>query len=236
MKFHLTLQSANVKTGAIPVSTSSAETCPASCPLKANGCYASGGPLGMHWRKVTDGQRGSDWSEFVASVGKIERGSPWRHNQAGDLPGEGDRIDRSRLLELVSASRGTRGWTYTHKPVVGGHGFHDAAIRAQNAAAVREANSVDGLTVNLSANTLEHADRLAEANVGPVVVVVAMDAPAVSYTPAGRRVVVCPAQQREDVTCADCMLCSRKRSVIVGFRAHGSSRKKAESVCGKASE
>ena len=230
MKYHLTKQSGNVKTGPIPVSTSGAQTCPEICPLKNSGCYAASGPLGMHWRKVTDGKRGDDWSEFLARVSEIPVGQAWRHNQAGDLPGEGDRIDREMLMQLVSASNGRKGWTYTHKPVAGGNGFHDSAIRAQNASAIRQANSMDGMTVNLSANNLAHADLLCETGAGPVVVVVAIDSKPVTYTPAGRKVVVCPAQQREGVTCADCMLCSKQRSVIVGFRAHGASRRKAEGI------
>jgi hypothetical protein len=46
--------------------------------------------------------------------------------------------------------------------------------------------------------------------------------PAVT-TPEGRTIIVCPAQTREDITCATCGLCARAdRRVIIGFRAHGS--------------
>lgn len=48
----LTMKSSNVKTGPIPVSTTGAQSCPNACSLKGSGCYAEGGPLGMHWRKV----------------------------------------------------------------------------------------------------------------------------------------------------------------------------------------
>jgi len=46
-----------------------------------------------------------------------------------------------------------------------------------------------------------------------------------TVTPKGRRVVVCPATQREDVSCATCQLCQRQRDVIVGFPAHGTKRR-----------
>jgi hypothetical protein len=55
--FHLTLKSRNVKTGPIPVSTSTRKTCPDSCPFKNNGCYAESGPLAIHWKAVTQGKR-----------------------------------------------------------------------------------------------------------------------------------------------------------------------------------
>jgi hypothetical protein len=35
-------------------------------------------------------------------------------------------------------------------------------------------------------------------------------------------VVICPATQRDDVSCASCQLCQRQRTAIVGFPAHGS--------------
>ncbi len=55
------------------------------------------------------------------------------------------------------------------------------------------------------------------------------------HTPAGRRIVVCPATYREDVTCASCQLCQRAdRKVIVGFPAHGASHKKASTVASAA--
>lgn len=229
--YHVTPRSANAKTGPIVVTTSSAKTCPPACPLKRT-CYAKGGPLALHWAAVTRGERGAPWARFLAdlsdALAKAPRGATWRHNQAGDLPGPGDKIDREALDALVNvnATAGARGFTYTHKPLIAAdaRGAKGAALAAANLAAVVAANAA-GFTINASANTLAHVDALADALDGraPVVVVVAADAPETSATPAGRRVVVCPAQSREGVTCATCRLCSRAdRSVVVGFRAHGS--------------
>jgi hypothetical protein len=223
--YHLSQQSSNVKTGQIPVTTSPNSTCPTTnCPLRGKGCYASAGPLAWHWRKVSEGKRGVPWLDFLILIDSIAPGSLWRHNQAGDLPGEGDDIDARMLAQLVRANQGKRGWTYTHKPVVG-----NSPQAVGNAAAVRYANS-NGFRVNLSADTLAEADELAEVDCGPVVVVLPSDSPHTVRTPAGRKVVVCPAQ-RGDVTCADCGLCAASRSVIVGFLAHGRSVKRVESVC-----
>ena len=45
---------------------------------------------------------------------------------------------------------------------------------------------------------------------------------------AGRRIVTCPAQTREDVTCASCGLCARpQRAATVRFIVHGTARKRA---------
>ena len=221
MLTHLVLESRNGKTGPIPVSTSSKATCPASCPLYAKGCYAGGGPLAMHWRAVTNGERGDEWPVFVSKIAALPDGQLWRHNQAGDLPGVDAKIDRKALLALAKANAGKRGFTYTHKP-----------MNKANVATVTMVNSL-GFTVNLSANTLADADRLADTKAGPVVVVLdaAEGVRHTVTTPAGRTVETCPATYRDDVSCATCQLCQRvDRKVIVGFPAHGVSKKAAAAV------
>lgn len=230
--------SRNVKVGPIPVSTTAANTCPPSCPLFAGGCYAKGGPLGIMWSalsraipgKAYDLPRGAkgqslDWQGFVAAVAALPLGQLWRHNQAGDLPGVGDSVDAKALEALATANTGRRGFTYSHKPVVGPHG-------KANGKAIAEANAA-GFTVNLSADNLTEADQLADTGIGPVVVVLpdTVSGNAKLATPSGRRVSVCPATYRDDVTCSTCQLCQRQnRATIVGFPAHGASKRKASAV------
>lgn len=216
---HLTLKSANVKTGPIPVSTTSALSCSDTCPFKKNGCYADGGPLALHWRAVTEGTRGTDWESFCNAIAELPAGQLWRHNQAGDLPGLGDYINPDALRMLVKANEGKRGFTYTHKPA-----------SAENIALVREANE-NGFAINWSANNLAHADELAELNAGPVATIVPAGTGAKTITPTGRVVVTCPAQLRDDISCADCQLCARAdRPTIVGFIPHGTGAKTVEKI------
>jgi len=221
MNIHLSPVSSNVKTGPIPVTTSSAETCPDACPLKAGGCYAKSGPLAMHWSKVTNGERGNSLDLLAKQIRAFPRGQVWRHNQAGDLPGVGDDINSTDLQKIVEANKGRRGFTYTHKP---------CEENESNREAVKSANA-NGFTINLSANNLSHADRLADLQAGPVVTIVPQGTANTFYTPQGRKGIVCPAQQRDDITCANCQLCQRSaRSVIIGFIAHGTSKKKADAI------
>jgi hypothetical protein len=214
MRIHLTAVSANAKTGPIPVSTSSADTCPTSCALRGNGCYAESGNLAIHWKHVSNGARGADLATFARSIQALPAGQLWRHNQAGDLPGQGDTIDHGALGELVRANKGRRGFTYTHKP-----------LTRENRACIRGANK-HGFTVNVSCDNLAAADKAKRANVGPVVVVVPSDAPERSKTPAGHTVLVCPVQTGRTESCATCKLCAWSgRDVIIGFRAHGARAK-----------
>ena len=211
MQVHLTLKSANVKTGPIPVSTTAKESCPADCAMRA-GCYAASGPLALHWAAVSAGTRGTDWATFTGQIAALPDGQLWRHNQAGDLPQIGGTVDAVKLGQLVQANIGRRGFTYTH--------HRDT----QSLAWVKHANAW-GFTVNLSANDLQDADVLADTGAGPVVVVLPSTQTENTTTPAGRKVVVCPATQRDDVSCATCQLCQRQRGTIVGFPAHGTKKR-----------
>lgn len=215
----LTLKSGNAKTGPIPVSTSTKAYCPDACSLKDNGCYADSGPLRMHWDKVSGGERGMSWDAFCDAIHKLPLGTLWRHNQAGDLPGDGKRIDSNALCSLLQANTGRRGFTYTH---------YSMDIPG-NRLAVQYANE-QGFTINLSAESLQEADELKALGIAPVVTILPEDAERSVMTPAGNRVVTCPATYRDDVSCATCQLCQRQREVIVGFPVHGNGKRKAAKV------
>lgn len=205
----LVIGSKNRKLGGIPVSMTDMASCPTSCPLRDKGCYAEFGKTRYHWERVA-GVRGRSWREFCLEVAALPDDQLWRHNEAGDLPGRGDELDVHALEQLVRANRGRRGFTFTHKPLR--DDVQRAAVRAANAA---------GFTINLSADSLEHADARAELELGPVAVVLPVRVPPRIVTPRGREVMVCLHQTR-GLTCAECAICaSTTRDVIVGFRAHG---------------
>ncbi len=220
---HLVLKSNNKKVGRIPVSTTTASTCPDVCPFNhANegGCYANAGPLAMHWKKVTDGNRGDSWEVFVGKIANLKADTLWRHNQAGDLAGDGKRLDAKANFQLSEANKGKRGWTYTHYDVI--NDKHNANVVEQMVS--------DGFVVNLSGNNLAHADDLFDAGIAPVTTVLPSTQMTNTTTPKGRKVVVCPAVVKDDVSCETCGLCARIRDAIVGFPAHGNGKKKADAV------
>lgn len=175
-------------------------------------CYAGSGPLALHWAAVSAGTRGTDWPTFTQTIAALPDGQLWRHNQAGDLPKKENTIDPVKLGQLVAANMGKRGFTYSH--------HRDA----ESINWIRHANAW-GFTVNLSANDLADADMLADYQAGPVVVVLPSTQNTNTTTPAGRPVVICPATQRDDVSCATCQLCQRQRAAIVGFPAHGTRKR-----------
>lgn len=215
--------SGNSKTGPMPVSTSNSNTCPDACPIKLKGCYAKYGPTGMAWRNVDSGKAKDavEWPEFLQQVKRLTKGSLWRHNQAGDLIGSDNYIEWESIIQLISANRGKRGFTYTHYPVID---------NVPNSMIVEQANK-EGFTINLSGNDVAHADKLKALNIAPVVVLMPRDAEKVTITPAGNKVVICPAENNDKVTCLTCGLCQlSKREYIIGFRAHGTAAKTVELI------
>lgn len=231
-----TRQSDNTKTGPIPVTGTDKSSCPDACSFKNNGCYAEGGNVAINWRRIN--AKGNDWTALCESVASLPAGQLWRHNYAGDLPGQGDRIDPVAMVALVSANQraGALGFTYTHKPTnavalqrmatAQGRSVtpDDVALMRSNRAAIMQA-TLEGFTVNVSHDSLEELDSGASAVLPSVVVLPALalgeTEPKTVRTPRGALVVVCPAQWRE-TTCDDCRLCQRSdRSYAIGFRAHG---------------
>lgn len=207
VRVRLTLNSGNRKTGKIPVSMTSSETCPPTCGFFNAGCYGEGMQMRHHWRQTPE--RGVDWEEFCLQVTRLPEGTLWRHNEVGDLPGVGLEIDTAKLRSLVLANTLRRGFTYTHKPL-DGH-----ALKT-----VRWAN-VNGFTINTSCDTLEQADASVDKGLPTTVVLPHTAGPEPQKTPKGRTIVVCPAVHNA-VTCKTCQLCQRAgRKAIVGFPAHG---------------
>jgi len=177
----------------------------------------------MHWRKYTAPDAagpaaGLTLDELCAHVRTIPGGSLWRHNVVGDLPGDGDEIDAAALAKIARANRGRRGFTYTHKPTT-----------PANLRAITDATRA-GFVVNLSADNAAAADRLARHGL-PVVVVIPADAPKVSRTPRGRKIILCPAESSDRVTCANCGLCAdAARPYLIGFKPKGAKRGAVDAI------
>lgn len=210
--FLLTKRSSNRKTGPIPVSTTTPDSCPVICPLKEKGCYAKGGPLRIVWERS---RNALSMIEFFAEVAQIPKNMLWRHNQAGDLlKNKDETINFSFLKGLVKANKGKKGFTYTH---------HDTKKKA-NRKAIKFAND-NGFTVNLSANSIREVDDLVDLNIGPVVTIVPSHFTK-NFKTEKNRVVICPATQNDFVSCATCQLCQKvDREYVIGFPAHSNSKK-----------
>jgi hypothetical protein len=220
LTIHLTPKSSNAKTGPIAVTTSDARTCPVTCPFyDGGGCYAASGPLKLHWDKVTAGERGGDWIALQDSIAaaKLKPGSLLRHNQAGDLPQDGNGYIQSETVKYLTAiftAAKLKAFTYTHH-----------VQNAFNLGIVKRCNS-QGFTVNLSCDSEAQAAKRHREGY-PSVCVVPSDDTRRSWETDGVKFQTCPADLKEGVTCSTCKLCTlADRSCVVAFRAHGTGKRK----------
>lgn len=226
-KYSFVTKSANSKTGPIPVTYSPRNTCPPTCALKNGPCYGDSGNVRLNWDAISRGDRGIAWESLCSQVALLPARTLWRHDVVGDLPHVRGRINRGMLKQLTTANSHKCGFTYTHHAVLGSRP-HAVANRQ----AIADANA-SGFTISLSANNLQHADQLADLHVAPIVTLLPRDTDHTYplYTPRGRRVIVCPAVHRDDVTCATCGLCQiMSRKVIIGFPAHASGAKRVDEI------
>ena len=222
MRVRFTKVSSNTKTGPIGVTMTESASCPDTCALKAAGCYARFSFVGIQWRQLDKGMHGIEWDEFIRELSKMPSGYTFRHNVAGDLPHDNGVINREMMHQLIKASKGKTGFTYTHH-----------ALTVYNQSIIAMAN-FGGFTVNVSCDNLDQVDNAIKLGL-PAATILPEVSGKTTVTPAGNRVVTCPATYSSEVTCATCgngcPLCARAdRSYAIGFPVHGAGKKKAEKV------
>ena len=209
-------KSTNRKTGDIPQTYTEEASCPTSCPFKGRGCYGEDYGTSFAWRRCST--HGLNLSELMDHVAQLEPRTLLRHNVAGDMaiPGT-DRLDSELVYQLTSIyhAAGVMAYAYTHCRL--------GEEEAWQIKCARERNFV----INASCETTQECDKAIDLGVPAVIACVdAEHVPAT--TPKGRRIVICPNQSHERVTCKSCKLCARgNRKVVVALLAHGIRRKKA---------
>lgn len=203
-------RSRNSKTGDVPTawvgfSTGEAKKSCIGCGLLGNGCYAYGGsPILGHQSltKASMSQPGR-YTLTAALKARSRKARMVRVTALGDVGRIGREAADAIVAEIKESGLALVGYTHHWKEVAVAVAWHGRLMA--------------------SADNLKEADQAAAAG-WRVSVTVPSDHPRVSLTPEGRKVVVCPAQVKEDhsVQCNNCKLCDgSKRGPIIGFRAHG---------------
>ena len=188
-------------------------TCPSDCRhLKNRSCYAMYGYVDISARKSdyskSDGQMLKDY------ILDLPSGKLIRHHVSGDFMKPGGVVDDDYIDDMLEAHKerpDIKGWGYTH---------------AWKDISPIKINSVRGLTINASCDSMEDAFEV--SNEWPSVVTVGEDfkSKEVSLNGDTKRVVVCP-NQTSGLSCSDCRLCMKKdRKSIVAFRVHGTGKAK----------
>ena len=213
----------NKKLGDIAAVSTSSPSCPDTCALKSE-CYAKFSFTGIHWRNLDKG--GLNYNQVLDYVNAMRKRSKLRWGVMGDLAHNNGIIDSVKLLKLANIvkTRMIETILYTHHSI-------DNVL---NVKAFQLAFS-KGLHINISCEDTEKAKKALNYGLNAVIVL-----PTGSIHKVIKQddltIVRCPAEYKDTIQCANCMLCTKDRvqqRVVVAFTAHGAGRKKLSSKLGE---
>lgn len=191
-------------------------TCPASCPLKGNGCYAQNGHVLYQERRLAKefASLNGDTLAMLEGAEIRDASRRIRDNRPLRLHVSGDAVTPFRAEQISSGASSWRGpvWAYTHA-------WRDVP-RA----------SWGKVSVLASCESVADAKRAMEAGYAAAVVVSRHDSPRAT-TNDNVRVIPCPSQTMGRI-CTECRLCFDAgallaRNAVIAFEAHGASKKRA---------
>lgn len=208
---HVTLKSANKKTGPMAATYRTVESCPTACfhhPDNGGTCYGATGHGGGVFRIAS--KYGVDHMGKVrALAGDLPANGMLRLNVVGDFLNDAGDLDVDYVDAVNDVARA--------RP--------DVTIIAYTHAWRRLSPDLFDFVVNASCETADDVDK-ARANGWQAVLVLADDDdPLIGARVADKRVIVCPEQRSDRVNCANCGLCAKERPTVVGFIAHGARRR-----------
>lgn len=216
------LHSGNSKVGDVAATYAPIrQTCPESCPLRDNGCYAQSGNVSFSVRRLereTEGMNGDTVAVLEGDeIADLARRAPLGH--ALRIHVSGDATSDFRAQQLARGAQVWKGpvWSYTHA-------WRDVA-RA----------SWGRVSVLASCETLDDVARARGKGYAAALVVASHPADGRAYrAPNGVKVIPCPSQTR-DVLCTECRLCwndanLREQNACIAFAVHGATKKRALTV------
>lgn len=216
------LHSTNSKVGDVAATYAPiSQTCPASCPLRNNGCYAQSGNVGFKVRRTEDYSSGLN-GDTVAMLEGDEIADMARHSPLGHalrIHVSGDAITDHRASHMARGASVWPGrvWSYTHAW---------RSVNRESWGRVSILASCESVADVVRANRKGYASALVVAHHPP-------DGRAFT-TPEGIKVIPCPSQTR-DVKCTDCRLCWDDKRLLsqaacISFAAHGATKKRTLNV------
>lgn len=207
-------KSADRKTGKVSATYAPFASCPTTCPLQANGCYAGNGKVAIVMRRLGEeaAARNATPREIAEAEAAAIRGltgkRALRLHVGGDCADEETASIVATAAEEYSAKHGAKVWGYTHAWA----GVARTAWR--------------NVSMLASVHTVTAAKLALKRGYTPAIVI--KEHASKAYTVDGLKVIPCPATIRDDITCEKCKLCWTSRNAAVGFPAHGAQTRKAQ--------
>lgn len=216
------VNSDNSKIGKCDAVYLSMKTCPSSCPLKGNGCYAEDSYVGMLTSKLNKEAADLGSIKLAMNEAQVIRES----YKGGHVPNADLRLHVSgdcssvravgyvrRAVEDWRRRGGGSVWSYTHawKEV---HRKHWGLVSCLG-----------------SIERVEDVDAVRKQGYVPAVVVSHLESAGKSFEGGGVKFIKCPAQEKENMTCDKCRLCFDDKKLLnknmgIAFSSHGARKNK----------
>lgn len=188
------------KTGNVSATWASQASCPNSCPLKTNGCYAEAGRAALSTRRLNERTDASALTgraltleiarQEAAEILKLSGRRKLRVHAVGDCTDNDTAGIVGSAMVAHEAKHGKAAWTYTH------------------AAADIDQAAWNGARVLASCQSVDEVRRFRSKGYGTALIVPPHPTNKI-YDYQGERVIPCPAQLNKAVTCEFCTLCQR---------------------------
>ncbi len=213
--------SENRKIGRVSATYATQATCPSSCKLRENGCYAESGLVAFITRKLNRSEDSAAPVEELAmaeavAIAGLTGEHPLRMHVVGDATTDGAARLLSSAAEYHTNKHNQPVWTYTHA-------WRDV-----------ERSSWGKVSVFASCESTEDA-KLAMSRGYAAALVVDSHAQDKAYGVDGLKLVPCPQQTGRSASCVDCGLCMRADSMlkmgsVIAFEVHGQQAARAKSA------
>ena len=208
--------SQNSKIGDASATYVTQDSCPDSCTLKKNGCYAENNLVGMITSKLNNEANGQYKPLTIAkqealAIGTLTGMRPLRVHVVGDCRTNGAAEVVARAMAKHTKKFGQKAWSYTH--------------------AWRRVRAASWLGQSVLASCESTTDAKEAMGKGYAVALVVPEfASSKAYMLDGIKVMPCPAQVG-DTNCSLCRLCMgsislRAKRVVIGFEPHGTRKSK----------
>lgn len=209
----------NMKTGLVHATYASQNSCPSSCPLRGNGCYAESGPMAIWTRRVNTAGLDADPLEIaLAEAEAISERLSGRHHLRLHVVGDCATNEAAAIVSeaaLYVLKKGRKAWTYSH------------------AGADVERRAWGRVSVLASAERPEQVLALQDKGYATAMVIDRFDSDKL-FVRDGIKILPCPNQTR-GVKCTECRLCLddnrlHANRITIGFTPHGSRFKRVLKV------
>ncbi len=212
------LHSKNSKVGDVAATYAPiSKTCPASCPLRDNGCYAQSGNVGFKVRRTeeySDGLNGDTVATLEGDeITDMARHAPKGHALRIHVSGDATTDYRARQMSRGASAWDGPVWSYTH------------------AWGTVERASWGKVSILASCETLDAVERAWAFGYAAALVVASHPENGRAYiADNGVKVIPCPSQTR-GIKCTDCRLCwddelLHNQGACIAFAAHGATKKR----------